>query len=107
VAARERAKAGKPRVYFPSPTGAERGRVRLRTLSNLRWLAIAGQSAALFMVYFALGYPLPLSYCVAAIAASAILNVVLSLRYPPSHRLANREASYYLAFDVVQLAALL
>ena len=107
AAARERAKAGKPRVYFPSPTGAERGRVRLRTLSNLRWLAIAGQSAALFLVYFAFGYPLPLSYCVAAIAASAVLNVVLALRYPPSHRLANREATFYLAFDVVQLAALL
>ena len=36
-----------------------------------------------------------------------MLNVVLALRYPPSHRLANREASYYLAFDVLQLAALL
>ncbi len=107
MAAKERAKAGKPRLYYPSPTGAERGRVRLRTLSNLRWLAIAGQSVALFLVYFALGYPLPLTYCVAAIAASAILNVVLALRYPASHRLANREASYYLAFDVVQLAALL
>jgi two-component system, sensor histidine kinase RegB len=107
AAARERAKAGKPRVYFPSPTGAERGRVRLRTLSNLRWLAIAGQSAALFLVYFALGYPLPLTYCVAAIATSAVLNVVLALRYPPSHRLSNREATFYLAFDVVQLAALL
>jgi two-component system sensor histidine kinase RegB len=81
--------------------------VRLRTLSNLRWLAIAGQSAALFMVYFALGYPLPLSYCVAAIAASVVLNIVLALRYPPSHRLTNREATFYLAFDVVQLAALL
>jgi len=107
AAARERAKASKPRVYFPSPTGAERGRVRLRTLSNLRWLAIAGQSGALFLVYFALGYPLPLTYCVAAIAASAVLNVVLALRYPPSHRLSNREATFYLAFDVVQLAALL
>ncbi len=107
MAARERAKAGRPRVYYPSPTGEERGRVRLRTLSNLRWLAIAGQSAALFMVYFALGYPLPLSYCVAAIAASVVLNVVLAVRYPPSHRLANREATIYLAFDVVQLAALL
>ncbi|MES2472822.1 MAG: ABC transporter permease subunit, partial [Pseudomonadota bacterium] len=30
------------------------GRVRLRTLSNLRWLAIVGQSVALFLVYFAL-----------------------------------------------------
>ena len=107
VASRERAKVGRTRVYFPSPTGAERGRVRLRTLSNLRWLAIAGQSVALFLVYFALGYPLPLTYCVAAIAISVVLNVVLALRYPPSHRLSNREATYYLAFDVVQLAALL
>jgi two-component system sensor histidine kinase RegB len=107
AAARERAKVSRPRVYFPSPTGAERGRVRLRTLSNLRWLAIAGQSAALFLVYFALGYPLPLTYCVAAIATSVVLNMVLALRYPPSHRASNREATFYLAFDVVQLAALL
>src|SRR6185312_8874675 len=93
-----------PRLSVPSGVGAERGRVRLRTLSNLRWLAIAGQSAALFIVYFAFGYTLPLGYCAIAIAASAILNVVLALRYPASHRLANREASYYLAFDVLQLA---
>ena len=81
--------------------------MRLRTLSNLRWLAVAGQSAALFLVYFALGYRLPLLYCAAAIAASAALNIVLALRYPPAHRLTNREATFYLAFDVLQLAALL
>ena len=100
-----RIKPGRLRLNYP-PSG-ERGRVRLRTLSNLRWLAIAGQSAALFLVYFALGYRLPLAYCAAAIAASVVLNVVLALRYPASHRLANREATFYLAFDVVQLAALL
>jgi len=83
------------------------GRVRLRTLSNLRWLAVAGQSAALFLVYFALGYSLPIPYCTIAIAVSAGLNVVLSIRYPPTHRLTNREATFYLAFDVLQLAALL
>jgi two-component system sensor histidine kinase RegB len=83
------------------------GRVRLRTLSNLRWLAIAGQSAALFLVYFALGYSLPILYCAIAIAVSAALNMALALRYPPSHRLTNREATFYLAFDVLQLAALL
>ena len=49
------------------------GRVRLRTLSNLRWLAIVGQSVALFLVYFALGYPLPIFYCALAIAVSAAL----------------------------------
>ncbi len=81
--------------------------MRLRTLSNLRWLAIAGQSAALFLVYFALGYPLPILYCAIAIAVSAALNILLAVRYPPTHRLTNREATFYLAFDVLQLAALL
>jgi two-component system, sensor histidine kinase RegB len=83
------------------------GRVRLRTLSNLRWLAIAGQSAALFLVYFALGYSFSILYCAIAIAVSAALNTSLALRYPPAHRLTNREATFYLAFDVLQLAALL
>jgi two-component system, sensor histidine kinase RegB len=91
---------------FAQGAGAS-GRVRLRTLSNLRWLAVAGQSAALFLVYFALGYSLPILYCAIAIAVSAALNVLLSVRYPPAHRLTNREATFYLAFDVLQLAALL
>jgi two-component system, sensor histidine kinase RegB len=91
---------------FAQGAGAS-GRVRLRTLSNLRWLAVAGQSAALFLVYFALGYSLPILYCAIAIAISAALNVVLAVRYPPAHRLTNREATFYLAFDVLQLAALL
>src|SRR5471032_2954828 len=91
---------------FAQSVGAG-GRVRLRTLSNLRWLAIAGQSAALFLVYFALGYSLPILYCAIAIAVSAALNTVLALRYLPAHRLTNREATFYLAFDVLQLAALL
>src|SRR6201999_2132922 len=91
---------------FAAGVGAG-GRVRLRTLSNLRWLAVAGQSAALFLVHFALGYSLPILYCTCAIAVSAALNVVLALRYPPTHRLTNREATFYLAFDVLQLGVLL
>ena len=89
------------------PATAARGRVRLRTLNNLRWLAIGGQSAALFIVYFGFSYRLPLVTCAAAIGISAVLNVALALRYPPSHRLTNREATVYLGFDVLQLAALL
>jgi two-component system sensor histidine kinase RegB len=91
---------------FAQGAGAS-GRVRLRTLSNLRWLAIAGQSAALFLIHFALGYSLPFLYCAIAIAVSAALNILLALRYPPAHRLTNREATFYLVFDMLQLAALL
>lgn len=84
-----------------------RGRVRLRTLSNLRWLAIGGQSATLVVVYLGLGYALPLWRCIGVIAASALLNVLLAIRYEASHRLTNREATVHLAYDVLQLAALL
>jgi len=95
------------RTFSNTPTSSARGRVRLRTLSNLRWLAVGGQSAALFIVYFGFGYRLPLALCAGIIAVSAVLNIVLSLRYPASHRLTNRDATIYLAFDVLQLAALL
>lgn len=83
------------------------GRVRLRTLSNLRWLAIGGQAVTLLLVHYGLGYPLPLIPCSIAVAASAALNGFLALRYEPTHRLSNRAATAYLAYDVVQLAALL
>jgi len=86
---------------------AARGRVRLRTLCNLRWLAIAGQSAALFLIGFGFNYRLPLLACTAAIGISAALNLVLSFSYPLNHRLSNRDVTFYLAFDVLQLAALL
>lgn len=88
-------------------TPISHGPVRLRTLTNLRWLAISGQSAALFVVYFGLGYRLAFWSCAGAIAASAILNVLLALRYPVQHRLTNRAATLHLAFDVLQLAVLL
>src|SRR6185312_17334764 len=94
------------RIFTAGPTSAARGRVRLRTLSNLRWLAVGGQSAAIFLVYFGFGYSLPLVMSAGVVAAAAVLNVALALLYPASHRLTNREATIYLAFDVLQMAAL-
>lgn len=95
------------RFFGTTATSAARGRVRLRTLSNLRWMAVGGQSAAVFIVYFGFSYALPLAECLGVIAASAILNAALAFRYPASHRLTNREATIYLGFDVAQLGALL
>ncbi len=83
------------------------GRVRLRTLVRLRWLAVAGQTLAVLGVYFGAGFSLPLWACLAVISASAVLNVVVSIRFPVSRRLSNREAAFYLGFDLVQLFALL
>lgn len=83
------------------------GRIRLRTLVVLRWLAIAGQTLSVLGVYFALGFHLPLIPCLVAIAASAALNITVSLRFPTAKRLSNREAALYLGFDLVQLFALI
>lgn len=86
---------------------ALRGPVRLRTLTTLRWLAVAGQSVAIVVVHFALGFPTPLGLCLAAIAASAWLNLFTVLRFSPQRFLSDREAAAYIAFDILQLCALL
>ncbi len=90
-----------------SPSEDASGRVRLQTLVVLRWLAIAGQLVAVLAVNLVFGYPLPLGFCLAAIAASAWLNVLLTLRYSASVRIPEWQAALYFAFDILQLAVLL
>ena len=82
-------------------------RLRLVTIVRLRWLAILGQLAAITVVAFGLGFPLPLGSCLSFIALSAWLNVYLVLRFPARHRLSIGHATLMLAYDVIQLAALL
>ncbi len=81
--------------------------LRLDTLVRLRWLAVAGQLMAILIVHFGLGFPLPLGVALAIIAISAGLNVALKARYPTAHRLEDSSAASLLAYDLVQLAALL
>ncbi len=83
------------------------GRVRLRTLVLIRWIAVAGQALAVLFVRFGLEFELPLLPVVLAIAASALLNIVVSLRYPAATRLGDLGAALYFGYDLVQLAVLL
>lgn len=83
------------------------GRTRMRTFIALRWMAVAGQTAAVLFVYFGLGFSLPLSACLAVIAASAWVNVLLTLFLPSQRLVHDWEAGLNLAFDTVQLAALI
>jgi two-component system sensor histidine kinase RegB len=83
------------------------GRTRLRTFITLRWLAVAGQTAAVLFVAFGLGFDVQLASCLAIIAASAWLNVFLSFAYQGQRLTRSWEAGLQLAFDTVQLAALI
>ncbi len=80
--------------------------VRVRTLVLLRWIGIASQLATLGVVGGLLGFPLPWGPTLAAIGASAILNIGLVTLYPRHARLAGREALLHLSFDLVQLGVL-
>jgi two-component system, sensor histidine kinase RegB len=82
-------------------------RLRLSTLIRLRWLAVIGQTIAVVTVAYGLGFPMPVSLCMALIALSAWLNLFLTLRYPASLRVHPTAAFGLLVFDVLQLLGLL
>ncbi len=82
-------------------------RIRLQTIVWLRWLAVAGQSATILLVAFGLNFPLPLLACSLLIGALALANLFLTARFPSTYRLEPWEATLLLAFDLLQLTALI
>lgn len=81
--------------------------LRLQTLVRLRWLAVGGQSLAVIVTALWLQFPLPVVPCSVLIACLALLNVFLTLRFPPTQRLTPPAASTLLGIDLAQLTALL
>lgn len=102
--------ASHPRPAKPAPTvasPAEGGRVRLQTLVLIRWMALAGQSLAIVVVHFGLGFDMAFVPAMLVVAVSVGLNTVLTIRYTPTTRLSDLQAALYLAYDMLQLAILL
>ena len=86
---------------------ARGGRLRLRTLVVIRWIALLGQAITLSVVYFGFGYQILFVPAMTVIALAGVLNVVLSVVRPSATWASDREATLNLCFDVVQLAILL
>lgn len=84
-----------------------RGRVRMRTLAFIRWIAVVGQLVTLLTVHYGLGYPLPIGPAMAVIMASALFNIWSWSRSTARTRLSNQEATLSLGFDILQLSLLL
>jgi two-component system sensor histidine kinase RegB len=81
--------------------------IPLRTLTNLRWMAIVGQVAALSVAALVFQIALPAGICAAAVGASVIANLVFMTVFPANKRLAEPQAVAMLLFDLGQLALLL
>lgn len=86
----------------PSPRS-----LRLETLSRLRWIAIAGQGLTVLAVAWVLDFEFPLGFCLALIALSCWLNMLLRLRFSAAQRLSPRASMALLTYDVLQLGGLL
>jgi len=81
--------------------------VRLRTLVLLRWIAVAGQIAAIVISQRLFVLDLNLGLCALAIGLSVALNVVLHFVHPENRRLSETETVALLTFDTLQLGLLL
>src|SRR2546421_9203360 len=84
-----------------------RRHVRLDTILRLRWLAVLGQIAAIFIVVQGLEFDLPVLPCVGIVDLSALLNLVLQITFNPMQRLEPAYAAALLALTIVELAGLL
>ncbi len=81
--------------------------IRLQTLVRLRWLAVAGQTITVLIIWGVLDFPMPIAQATILIAALAVANLILSAWFPATHRLGPKSALALLCFDLLQMGALL
>ena len=73
--------------------------VRLDTILRLRWLAVLGQLAAIFIVVQGLEFDVQVVPCVTIVGLSALLNLVLQIAFNPMQRLEPVYAAALLALE--------
>jgi len=81
--------------------------VRLDTILRLRWLAVLGQLAAIFIVSQGLNFDFAVVPCLVIIGLSALINLAVQTIFNPMQRLEPVYAAALLALNIVELAALL
>src|ERR1700684_1952003 len=81
--------------------------VRLDTILRLRWLAVLGQLAAVFIVVQGLEFDVDVTPCLTIIGLSALLNLALQMAFNPMQRLEPAWAAALLALNIIELAGLL
>lgn len=84
-----------------------RGRLRLRTLVTLRWMVLGAETAGLLAMAFVLHYTAPYPLAAAVVLAGLAVNIATRLSAPPQTELEDSAAVGHLAFDILQMAALL
>ncbi len=84
-----------------------RSRLRMRTLVTQRWTAIVGQAVGVAVCAFWLRLELPYIACLALIALSLWLNLILHFASPGQRLALDWETTLQLSFDTLQLTGML
>ena len=81
--------------------------LKLRTLIFFNWIAIIGQSLAVFVSYSIIEVDFNLFATISLIFLLLLLNIFLTLRFPITKALNFNEITFNLLFDLLQLISLL
>lgn len=81
--------------------------VRMRTLVLLRWVAILGQTTAVFFAIYVFNVQIAAGPVAIVIGAAVLGNLFSTFLFPENRRLSEREATLTMVFDLAQLGILL
>ena len=81
--------------------------LRLRTSTLIRWVAVFGQLGAIIISFYYLDFIFNVYQAFFLIICSAVLNIVITIRYPITKILNFNETFYFLFYDLIQLVLLL
>ncbi|MGC6485768.1 MAG: ActS/PrrB/RegB family redox-sensitive histidine kinase [Candidatus Puniceispirillales bacterium] len=81
--------------------------INTRSLTLVRWIAMSGQLATIFIVHIGFGFPLPLEACLGLIMISALVGLWQAVTTRDGMQMRRNTVFLLLCFDTVQLAALL
>lgn len=93
---------------FDLMKGRDRGNwIKLRTITLLRWVAIAGQLIALVVTQQILDLTIEMGLCLLVVSVSVVGNLIATVIFPESKRLNETENLLMVLFDLLQLSLLL
>ena len=81
--------------------------LRLRTSTLIRWIAVFGQLGAIIISFYYLDFKFNVYQAFFLIICSAVLNIIIMIRYPLTKILNFNETFYFNIYDLIQLVLLL
>ena len=94
-------------IEKPVYNSEEEINLRLRTSTLIRWIAVFGQLGAIIISFYYLDFKFNVYQSLFLIICSAVLNIIITIRYPLTKILNFNEIFYFNIYDLIQLVLLL